>query len=758
VVTVAEALAQGTRHQQAGQLAEAERLYRLALQADPQNAQALNLLGTIAMLVGQPDQAVALLNQAIRIDRSQPAYHVNLGEAHRLCGDLDAAVACTQAALRLQPNLQPARYNLSCLYHQQGNLSAAESWARQAVKAVPDDPKARAQLGRVQHDQGKFAEAEASFRRALRVAPDDAAAHGGLGLALVEQNRNQEGCAELERSVALDPSDAKVHNNLANVLREFRMYDRAELHYREALRLDSTLTATYGNFGGLLTNLGRHREAVELLSTAVERDPRFTLALHNYVVSLREVDRVDDAVAASLQALAINPNDPDVHSNLGVCYKAMGRVADAIACYRTAIRLNPQGAYHGGNLVYALNFLPEYDPPSIFAEHLEWGRRHADALTAASPPHPNDRAPGRRLRVGYVSGHFCDHAVNFFSEPILASHDHAHFEVYCYSNHARADETNQRLRGYADGWREIGYLSDVQAAELVRQDRIDILVDLAGHIAGNRLLVFAHKPAPVQVTYIGYQNTTGMQAMDYRLTDAWADPPGATDAFYTEQLVRLPRAFFCYRPSPLAPDVDALPAASTGAVTFGSFNNFAKVTPQLLATWARILQAVPQSKIVVLAPDTPSIAQRVVQSFAAAGVSPQRVTMAPRRGRADYMKLIQQVDLALDPFPFNGHTTTCDALWQGVPVVTLAGRMYANRFGSSAHVNLGLEDLIAQSPDEYVQIAARLAGDLARLARLRAELRGRMTASPLLDFVGFTRNLESAYRQMWATWCAGTPG
>jgi predicted O-linked N-acetylglucosamine transferase (SPINDLY family) len=393
----------------------------------------------------------------------------------------------------------------------------------------------------------------------------------------------------------------------------------------------------------------------------------------------------------------------------------------------------------------------------VFAEHRQWGRLHADALTAAAGPHSNDRTPDRRLRIGYVSGHFFGHAVNFFSEPILASHDHRQCEVYCYSNSAHADETTARLRTYAQQWREIHALDDEQAAELVRQDQVDILVDLAGHIGGNRLLVFARKPAPIQVTYIGYQNTTGMAAMDYRLTDEWADPPGMSEAYYTEKLVRLPRSFFCYRPSPEAPAVSPLPALSNGFVTFGSFNNFAKVTPEVLSAWGALLQAVPQSRLVILAHAVRSLGEYLARAFERQGISAERVTLADRCSRGEYLEWIRRVDIALDPFPFNGHTTTCDALWQGVPVVTLAGRTYASRFGSSAHVNLDLRDLIAQSPEQYVEIATRLAGDVGRLSELRATLRERMAGSPLLDFAGFTRHLEAAYRQMWQRWCCQRP-
>ena len=310
------------------------------------------------------------------------------------------------------------------------------------------------------------------------------------------------------------------------------------------------------------------------------------------------------------------------------------------------------------------------------------------------------------------------------------------------------------MKSYADHWRDIATLSDAQVAKLVRKDRIDILVDLAGHIGGNRLLVFAHKPAPVQMTYIGYQATTGLAAMDYRLTDEWSDPPGVTDAFHTETLLRLPRCFFCYQPSPDAPPIIELPRADNGYITFGSFNAFGKVTPEVLATWATLLAEVPNAKLTILADAAPSQQAYLNDIFQREGIDAQRITLANRRPRAEYLELIQQADIALDPFPFNGHTTTCDCLWQGVPVVALAGNHYASRFGSSAHQHVELQDLVAQTPQQYVETAARLAADVGRLAKLRQELRPRMAASPLVDYVGFTRNLEAAYRQAWQDWCA----
>ncbi len=825
MVTLAEALAGGTRHHQAGRLAEAERCYRQVLQADPQNPQALHLLGALALEAGRYEAAVELIEQAIRRDRSQAAFHANLGEAYRRLDQSAEAIACYRQAVKLKPDLAHAHAMLGTLLHGEGKLEQAAVSLRKSLQLKPENHRARARLAHVLQDQNELADAEACFRRVLRSEPNAPQAHFDLGSVLQAQGKLDEAARCYRTALELQPNDASAHINLGAILQARQAYDEAESHfraavqaqpedssaqlnlgtnyqardqlaqaetcYRAALRLDSRCVAAHSALGSVLLRQGKSDEALTAfeeairlepreaeshlnasaalqaqgkfnaaltrLEEAIRLDPNNALAYSNLGVIRNEQGRRDDAVAACRRAIELDPKAAEAHNNLAVALMALGRMDEAIASARQAAGLSPVGSPHGSNLLYMLNYDPRYDPATIFAEHRAWAARHADPVTARSAPHSNDPAPDRRLRVGYVSAHFIAHAVNFFTEPILAAHDHEHVEVFCYAHVDQPDEITARLRACADHWRDIAHLSDEQVSQLVRDDRIDILVDLAGHIGGNRLGLFARKPAPVQVTYIGYQNTTGMRAMDYRLTDAWADPPGVTDEIYTEKLVRLPRSFFCYLPSPDAPPVSPLPALEKGHITFGSFNAFAKIGPTVLATWARLLDAVPGSRLVIVGNAAPSLVEYLTHSFEKHGVETGRLTLADRRPREGYLELIRQVDVALDPFPFNGHTTTCDALWQGVPVVTLAGETYVSRFGASAHVNMELESLIAKTPDESVEIAARVAGDVERLAELRASLRQRMAASPLLDSAGFTRELEAAYRKMWIDWCNARP-
>jgi protein O-GlcNAc transferase len=721
MITLAEALDVAVDHHQAGRLNEAEALYRQILQVEPQHADALCLLGRIEHQNGRQEQAVELFNQAIAISGAEPMFHNNLGQALRDQGKLDEAAAAYREALRLKPDYSQALCNLAIVMQGQGDLVQAESLFREAVRLSPDLAAPYNNLGTLLRHQDRWSEAKTCYQTAIRLQPDLAVAYNNLGNVFRHEKLLSEAIEAYQNGVRLAPEYATAHFNLGVALRQRGQFAEALREFQDVVRIEPDNFEAFTNLGLLWNVLGHAEEAIAACRKAIELNARNDIAL----------------------------------CNLGVFLMLQGQLDDALEYYRTAIELAPEKAGQHGNLLYLLNYHPAYSPAAVFAEHRAWAARHADPLTARSAPHANDRTPDRRLRVGYVSPNFREHAVNYFSEPILASHDHAGCEVFCYSDVRHADDTTSRLRGYADQWRDIVDRGDQEVSEIIRRDQIDILVDLTGHISNNRLLVFARKPAPVQVTYLGYQNTTGMAAMDYRLTDAWSDPPGITDEFYTEALIRLPRSFFCYQSSADAPAVSSLPALANGFVTFGSFNSFAKVTPEVLSVWATILLAVPQSHLVLLAPLTERLRERVSSSFERRGVSAERLELCDRQSHKEFLELIERVDIALDPFPFNGHTTTCDALWQGVPVVMVAGQTYASRFGSSALVNLGLNDLVGNTHEQYVQIAVQMTRDLAKLARLRANLRPLMADSPLVDFQGFTRHLEKTYRQMWTRWCAG---
>jgi predicted O-linked N-acetylglucosamine transferase (SPINDLY family) len=721
MVTAIEALAAATQHLAAGRPAEAEQALRTALQL-------------------QPDLAPA---------------HTTLGGLLQAQGRLAEAAEQFRHVVAAEPGSANAQFDLGGVLHRQGTMTDAASHYERALALDPHHVPSHVNLGIIRKQQGALDEAVRHFRQALAVEPKHAAALTNLGTAYELQGLTDQALAAHDAALEADPTSNAARHNRGTLLQKLGRLDEALACFEQVLRANPRYVQAWFGIASVRHKQGDLEAALTACRQALAIDPTNAKAHLNMGTMLNERGRRDEAIVELRRAIELDANLPSAHGNLAIALHLTGHIDEAIAEYRREIAVNPRSALHHSNLLYCLNFHPTLDAEAIFAEHRAWAARHADPLTASAAPHVLDRSPDRRLRVGYVSPYFYDHAVNFFVEPILAAHDHGFFEVFCYSDAAREDEATARLRGHADAWRTIRGQGHEQVARLIRDDRIDILVDLTGHIGENRLLAFARKPAPVQVTYIGYQNTTGMQAMDYRLTDAYADPPGLTDRYYTERLVRLPTTFFVYRPSADACDVSPLPAHERGYVTFGSFNNFAKVTRAVLAAWAEILAAVPHSRLVVLATMTPSLERHVRDALAGRGIEQARLKLVNHLPRPDYFRLIAGVDVALDPFPFQGHTTTCDCIWQGVPVVTLLGRSYASRFGASGLHTLGLDELVADSPEAYRRIAIDLAGDLDRLSHLRATLRQRMTASPLLDFSGFTRNVEAAYRRMWRDYCAG---
>ncbi len=465
-----------------------------------------------------------------------------------------------------------------------------------------------------------------------------------------------------------------------------------------------------------------------------------------------QAGRLPQAEQLYRQILAHQPHYPEVLCMLGVFAAQVGQLDSAVGLLRQALALRPNYTDADGNLVYTLHFHPGYDTQAIAEEHRRWNRQHAEPLKRFIQPHANDRNPDRRLRIGYVSPDLREHPVGRFLLPLLSHHDKSQVEVFAYAQVPVSDALTRRLRAHVDVWRNIMGLSDAQVAGQIRQDRIDILIDLAMHLANNRLLVFAHKPAPVQVTYLAYCASTGLSAIDYRLSDPYLDPPGMDESIYSERTIRLPQTYWCYQPMVDLPPQPS-PGLGSGRITFGCLNNFCKINDAMLAIWARVLQAVPASQLLLHAHEGDH-RQEVRKQLEQAGIEPQRVQFAERVPMPEYLKIYHSIDVALDTFPYGGGTTSCDALWMGVPVVSLVGQRAVSRAGLSILSNVGLPELVASSGEEYVQIAANLANDPARLSDLRSTLRQRMERSPLMDAPAFARNIEAAYRRMWQSWCA----
>jgi predicted O-linked N-acetylglucosamine transferase (SPINDLY family) len=701
-------------------ISQAVACYRRALELKPDYAEAHNNLGNVLKDQGKPDDAVACYRRALESKPDYAEAHNDLGNAFNDQGKLDEAIACYRRVLELKPDFVEAHNNLGNAFWQQGKLDEAANCCRRAIELKPGYAEAHNNLGNVLKDRGKLDEAVTCYRRALELKPDFAEAHNNLGVTFQEQGKRDESLACYRRALELKPDYAEAYNNLGDALQDQGKLDEAIACFRRALELNPDYAGAHNNLGNALEKWGR----------------------------------LDDALTCYRRALELKPDYAEAHNNLGNVLKDQGKVGESLACCRRALELKPDYAEAHSNLLYTLNFSADYDAWAIYEEHRRWNETFAEPLAQSIRRHGNDSTPNRRLRVGYVSPDFRSHPVGRFVLPLLESHDRRSVEVFCYASLRTPDAMTEACRAGADVWRNVLGLSDEQLANTIRQDQIDILVDLTMHTAGSRLMVFARKPAPVQVTYLAYCGTTGLRTIDYRLTDPYLDPPGETEGRYSEQSVWLPETYWCYRPIAQTPPVNPLPALSGGCVTFGCLNNFCKATAPTLAAWSHLLQAMPGSQLLLHA-RAGSHRDGVREFFAKEGVSPERVTFVHNLPTAEYFGLYQRIDLALDPFPYGGGTTTCDALWMGVPVVSLAGQTAVGRGGLSILSNIGLPELVAHDTEQYVQIAVDLANDQPRLSDLRATLRERMQSSPLMNAPRFARNVEAAYRTMWQRWCEG---
>ena len=498
--------------------------------------------------------------------------------------------------------------------------------------------------------------------------------------------------------------------------------------------------------------LGQSEQGIDFMRRAIALQPNNRLYHFNFGIINAEMGDTDAAIEAYERSIQIQPT-ADACNNCAGLLLNQGRLDEALELFRRGSELNPDDIDQQSNFLYTLSYKPHPNVREIFNWHKQFGQRHERAIAPMPPRARIDGARAdQRLRIGYVSADFRQHAVAHFIEPVLAAHDSKRFEIFCYYNYPAADAVTGRFEKLTHHWRVIANRSDEDVANMIRADGIDILVDLAGHTPLNRLRVFARKPAPVQASWIGYSSTTGLTRMDYRITDTISDPIGVTDDLYTEKLVRLSDTYSCFQPLANSPDIGALPATQSGHVTFGSFNNFIKMTPEVLQTWARILQRVPTSTLLLKyrSFEAQKIRSLVLAAFSKHGVPPARIHFLGSDDYHTHLRAYHQVDIALDTFPHNGDTTTCDALWMGVPVVVNTGVNHVGLMGASRLCSVGLEDLVARDNDHYVDIACALANDVPRLEKLRATLRETMKASPLMDAPRFTRNLEAAYENMWA--------
>ncbi len=636
-----------------------------------------------------------------------------------------------------------------------GDLAEARALCEGLLAIRPEQADALDLLGVVLCQQGEPEAGVVKIAKACAADPGNAGYLNNLGTAFSGLQRDHDALLTYQRVLELKPDYATTHNNIATLYRRFGNLNQAVAHYQKAIGLQPDYAEALSNYGNVLMDFEEMDKAAEVLEKALRLRPDYEHAHNNLGIVRQRQGRYREAESLFQKAIELAPDFVDAYANQAEVLKETGRAAAALGFYEQALQRDPGRASVHSNYLFALNNLGNVSDENLFQAHRIWDERHGafDATSAKSSPEPD-----RKLRIGYVSPDFRRHSVSYFFEPLLAHHDRQQFEVTCYSNSLIEDEVTGRLKSHSKHWHRVYGMPDTDLFERVQQDQIDILVDLSGHTMGNRLPVFARKPSPIQMSYLGYPATTGLSAIDYRLTDALADPVGQTEAFHTEELLRLDDGFLCYQPPVDAPDVNPLPYETNGYITFGSCNSLAKITPEVVAVWAKILQATPGAKLLLKgkALGDQAVRGQYYNLFEAAGVEAERLDLRSWITGASHLAIYHHMDIALDPFPYNGTTTICETAWMGVPTLALEGSRHAARVALSLNRRIGNEDLVTPTIDAYIQRAIDLAGDPDTLAIRRRNLRSQMNESPLCDGPAFARVVEAAFREAWRRYCASS--
>lgn len=781
----------GVVFQQTGRNAEALAPMQKAVELAPQDAEAHNNLGIILKDLGRPQDSEKSYRRALHLDPNYALAHSNLGATLHDLGRLGEAAASYRQALKLKPDYAKAHNNLGATLHDLNRLAEAEACYRQALAIEPGYAEALSNLGNTLKDLGRLQDAEDCLRRALEIRPDFAEALTTLGIMQKDLGRMADAEASLRQAVEREPDSFDANYHLAALLYALDRLEDCCAAYRRALKLKPDDFDANCNLGLALRYLGRTDEAVATLGRALKVRPDSAIALSNLGIAYMDIGLMDQAEATLRHALQFAPNIADVHSNLGLVLMGMGRLVDAetslrraaelapnaakirsnlgsvlnnlgrldeaVTCYRQAMALAPDYAMAHSNLLHCLSQVAGTDARELFAEHCRFGACFETPLMARWRPFARPRDATRALRIGIVSGDLRDHAIAYFIEPILASLSrYPTLSLHAYANHVGEDPVTQRLRTHFRQWASVVGMTDDDAAQRIRADGIDVLIDLSGHTAKNRLLVFARKPAPLQATWMGFPGTTGLHSVDYFLSDRLFLPPGQFDDQFTEKIVRLP-AGAPFLPSDNAPPVNALPALGCGHVTFGSFNRLSKLRPQVIALWSQLLRSLPKSRLLLGGMHEGDEYQVLIDWFAREGIARDRLDFHRRCGMDDYLRLHHQVDICLDTFPYNGGTTTLHALWMGVPTVSLAGGIAASQSGAAILGHAGLGDFVAHGTADYLDKGLSWASRPADLAAIRASTRDRLSASAMGQPSLIAAALERAFRIMWRRWCAGLP-
>ncbi|MDH5301685.1 MAG: tetratricopeptide repeat protein [Gammaproteobacteria bacterium] len=618
------------------------------------------------------------------------------------------------------------------------------------------DAEKRFSMAVSHHERGSYSQAGEIYKDLLGKFPANAMLLHYYGLLMHHTSNNEQAVNYMEKSLRVDSSDAEVWYNLGVVLQEMKKYEKAINAYKKSVSIDPKRVLGWNNLAELYRKNGDDKLQWEALQRAVEIDPNCALVLNSIALYYRYKEKYEDSEVYARRALAIEPKMWQAYIHIYFSCVTDGRYEEAIEALESALLLNSSLAAEHSCVLMSKHYSGELSREDTFSRHLKWAKQHEAPRVSSCVGHANERDPNKRLRIGYLSGDFREHSVVYFFLPLFRGLKERRVEQFCYSNLRKPDRITKMLEHEADGWCDTSDMDPEDLSRRIKDDEVDILIDLAGHSASNNLLACAYKPAPIQMTYLGYPDTTGMETIDYRISDGWADVVGDGDKFCSEHLLRVEGGFLCYQAASECPEVSDLPALKNGFVTFGSFNNPAKYSDKCIFLWSRVLKAAPGSMLVIKYRGVTDhgLKQRLLERFQRYGISSERITLYGHAGSyEEHMAMYSLVDVALDPIPYNGTTTTCEALWMGVPVVVLEGDRHVSRVGVSLLNSSGLSNWIGATEDEYIQKAIQLAENKIELAGIRAGLREKVADSMLTDSDAFAEKFSQILRKSWMQYC-----
>jgi len=769
---------------QKGELQQAKELYRKVLAVHPENPDILHLLGLIAFQETRYSLAIEMISQAIEKDPSKPNYYNNLGLALTESKSLEEAKRCYQKALELHPMFAEAHCNLGLLLKQENKIEQSIRAFEKSIQINPNNARVHNALGTVLQKQHRFESALKCYKQALSLDTVYSEAYNNSCTVLLELGQLEEALLFCSRAIELKPDYDQAYYNLGNILKKQGHLVEAVKAYTSALEINSRSIDTYNNLGIVMQMQGKLDDAIAIFQKAINLNPDNAVPYNNIGNTYKEKGNYDEAIRFYKKSININPDFSEAYNSTGVVLYSQGQLQEAtvffqkaiqllpdfamaynnlgsvyfeqakhdaaVSCYRRAVECKKYFAEAYSNLLFIVSTLAIYTPDETLSLHRNWSV-NSKPVTPLKPRVIGNQE--KRLRVGYVSPDFRTHAVSYFIEPILENHDKKKLEIYCYAEVLRPDDTTERLKAKVEHWRSTIGLSDEAVAKMINDDEIDILVDLAGHTAKNRIRIFAYKAAPIQVTYLGYYTGTGLSTMDYWITDQVTTPGNSVEKVQ-EEILPLSRCWICFKPPADAPLKTN--RNYNKVITFGSFNSLTKVTPEVVAVWSKILKAVPYSRLLLKTKQfsCSETKQQVIGQFLQHGVIAEQLELlASSKSLEEHLDLYRRVDIGLDTFPLTGGTTTAEALWMGTPVITLCGNRHIERMSTSMLLSVGLDELISDSTNEYFDIAVALANDEQRLKKYHQEIRSKMASSPFTDGASMALALEDAFRYMWQQYC-----